>query len=261
MKCAGSVGEEGFVGEDAVERGAGNGELAGGAEFVAAVEVEDILHVVADDGVEREVGGAGGEAGCAPWRGAPEARIGRGPGEGRGRKAVGQGEVDGADDAVVGFEQSGFEDAGELADVAGPVVLQEAGKGAGSKNDGALLVARAEAVEQELGERGDVFAAQAQRRNGEADGGEAEGEVGQQKSLAGHLAQRGLRRGEDDGAARRAILEALEDAEQQSLSGRGEQVDAIEISEAGEGGGIGVGGQPFAGVAALEAGARPAASG
>jgi hypothetical protein len=33
------VGEDGFVAEDAVEGGAGDGELAGGAELVAAVEV------------------------------------------------------------------------------------------------------------------------------------------------------------------------------------------------------------------------------
>ena len=31
-------------------------ELAGGAKFVAAVEVEDVLDVVLDDGVDREVG-------------------------------------------------------------------------------------------------------------------------------------------------------------------------------------------------------------
>ena len=93
------------------------------------------------------------------------------------------------------------------------------------------------------------------RRNGEADGGETEGEVGHEQALTGHLAQRGLRGGEQDGAAGRTILERLEYAEQQALAGRGEQVDAIEIGEAGEGGGIGVGDQPLAGIAALEAGA------
>ncbi len=63
-----------------------------------------------------------------------------------------------------------------------------------------------------------------------------------------------MRRGEQDGAAGRTVLEGLEDAEEQALAGRGEQVNAIEIGEAGKGGGIGVGYQPFAGVAALEAG-------
>ena len=75
-------------------------------------------------------------------------------------------------------------------------MLQEAGQRAGAEDDGALLVAGADAVEQGLGQRGDVFAALAQRGNGEADGGEAEGEVGQQQALAGHLAQRGLRGGQ-----------------------------------------------------------------
>ena len=54
-KCARSVVEEGFVAEDAVEGGAADGELAGGAELVAAVEVEDVLDVMPDDGVEGEV--------------------------------------------------------------------------------------------------------------------------------------------------------------------------------------------------------------
>ena len=55
-----SGGEEGFVGEDAVEGGAADVEGAGGAEFIAAVEVEDVLDVMADDGVEGEVFGVRG---------------------------------------------------------------------------------------------------------------------------------------------------------------------------------------------------------
>ena len=141
-------------------------------------------------------------------------------------------------------------------------MLQQAGERAGAEDDGALLIAGADAVKQGLGERGDVFAALAQRRNGEADGGEAEGEVGQQavpwpaiwRSGVCEEARRTARPG-------RTVLEGLENAEQQALSGRGEQVDAVEIGEAGEGGGIGVGGQPLAGVAALERASRRAASG
>ena len=53
------MGEQAFVGEEAIEGGAADGELAGGAEFVAAVEVEDEVDMLADDGVEREVGDAG----------------------------------------------------------------------------------------------------------------------------------------------------------------------------------------------------------
>ncbi len=60
------------------------------------------------------------------------------------------------------------------------------------------------------------------------------------------------RRGRQRG--RGAVLKGFEDAEKQTLAGRGEQVDAIEIGEADEGGGVGVGYQPFAGVAALEGG-------
>ncbi len=173
----------------------------------------------------------------------------------------GEGEVFGTDDAVGGFEECGFKDGGEFADVAGPVVLQEAGERAGAEEDGALLVAEADALEEGLGERGDVFAAQAQGRNGEADGGEAEGEVGDKQALTGHLAKRGLRGGEEDGASGGAVLEGFEHAQKQALAGRGEKIDAVEEGEAGEGGGVGVGDQPLAGIAALKAGVRRAGNG
>jgi hypothetical protein len=46
------AGEWGFGVEDAVEGGAGDAELAGAAEFVSFVEVEDVLDVLLDNGVE-----------------------------------------------------------------------------------------------------------------------------------------------------------------------------------------------------------------
>ena len=49
------MGEEAFVAEDAVEGGTADAELARGAELVAAVEVEHVLDMVADDGVEGEI--------------------------------------------------------------------------------------------------------------------------------------------------------------------------------------------------------------
>ena len=49
------MGEEAFVAEDAVEGGTADAELASGAELVAAVEVEHVLDMVADDGVEGEI--------------------------------------------------------------------------------------------------------------------------------------------------------------------------------------------------------------
>jgi len=167
-------------------------------------------------------------------------------------QTVGEGEVRGTDDAIVGLEERVLEDAGELAHIAGPGVLEEAGKRAGSEDDRALLVAGAEAIEEKLREWGNVFTALAQRRDGEANGGETKSEVGEKESLAGHLPERSLRRGEHDGTAGRAVLKILQDAEEKALTGRGKKVDAIEIGEAREGGGIGVGGQPLAGVAALK---------
>ncbi len=57
-----SVGEDGLVAQDAIEGGAADAELAGGAQLVAAVQVEHELHVMADDRIEAEV--AGRLAGC-----------------------------------------------------------------------------------------------------------------------------------------------------------------------------------------------------
>ena len=227
--------------------------------------------MMSDDGVKREIGGAGGglRVTHGSWTGGGvgpgvelgiEQRADRGIGGkccvelriGRRRQAVREGEVRSTDDAVVGLEERVLEDAGQLAHVAGPGVLEEAGERAGSKDEGALLITGADAVEEKLGERGDVFAALAQRRNGEANRSEAKCEVGKKKSLTGHLAERSLRRGEQNGAARRPVLKVFEDSEKQALTRRCEKVDAIEIGETGEGGGIGVGGQPFAGIAALK---------
>ena len=78
-----------------------------------------------------------------------------------------------------------------------------------------------------LGERGDVFAALSQGRNGEADGGEAEGQVGQNEPLTNHLPQRRLRGGEQDGAARRPVLKPLENAQEQSLAGGRQQIHSV----------------------------------
>ena len=153
--------EERFVAEYAVEGGAADSELAGCAELVAAIEVEDVLDVMADDSVEREVFRLAGRL-------LVELNL----------RFGGQGKIAGEDDAVIGFEEGGFKDASELADVAGPVVLEEPRERAGAEDDGALLIAEADAVEQRLGEWGNIFAALTQRRNSETDGGETEGEVG-----------------------------------------------------------------------------------
>ena len=74
--------EDGFVAEDAVEGGAADAELAGGAELVAAVEVEDVLHVMADDGVEGEVLGGGGRT-AERRAGAVDGSVGRARSSGR----------------------------------------------------------------------------------------------------------------------------------------------------------------------------------
>jgi len=50
----------GLVAQDTIKGGAADAELAGGAQLVAAVQVEHILHVMADDRIEAEVVGPAG---------------------------------------------------------------------------------------------------------------------------------------------------------------------------------------------------------
>jgi hypothetical protein len=47
-----SVCEQTLVREDAVEGGAGDLQLTGSAKLVATVEIEDVLDMLANDGVE-----------------------------------------------------------------------------------------------------------------------------------------------------------------------------------------------------------------
>ena len=54
------MGEEIFVAEDAVERRSADLQLTGSAQLVAAVEIEHVLHVAADYGVQGQVGGESG---------------------------------------------------------------------------------------------------------------------------------------------------------------------------------------------------------
>jgi hypothetical protein len=61
-----------------------------------------------------------------------------------------------------------------------------------------------------------------------------------------------LRRGEQHGAAWGTILKGAQYAQEQSLARRGEQIDAVEIDEAGEGRRVAIGGQPLARIAALK---------
>ena len=101
-------GEKGFVGEDAVEGGAAYVKLAGGAKFVASVEIKDVLDMVLDDRIEGEV-----------------FRVGEWCGRNKFVEAGGDGEVVRADDAIDRFEECAFKDGGKFTDIAGPAVLEK----------------------------------------------------------------------------------------------------------------------------------------
>src|ERR1035437_1522742 len=158
VRASSSMRQDGFIAEDAVEGGAADAELAGGAQLVVPVQVQDILHVMLNDRIQIQVAGTHRRLQLR-----------------RGSRAGGQGQIVGTDDAVDGFQQSGLQHRGQLPHVSRPTVLQEAGQSTGPQDHGAVLVAAADAVQQRLGERRNVFSSLPQRWNGKADGGEAEG--------------------------------------------------------------------------------------
>src|SRR5579863_9327153 len=170
------------------------------------------------------------------------------------------GEVLGVNDSMHSVESRSFKHAGKFACIGRPVVLQQTRGGARRKTQARKMIARADAVQKECGKRRDVFAALTQRRNGEANSREAKGELRQKKAFAGHLTEGSLRGGNQRKRLGVAALQRPEHAEQQSLSGGSEQIDAIEIDEPGDKLRIDLGEQPVTGAAALEVGTRMSGS-
>lgn len=101
---------------------------------------------------------------------------------GRGGAGLVEAEVGGFDLRAAGHEDGAFEGVVELADVAGPAMLQKGLDGGGFEAADLLAVTLGVAGEEVRGERGDVFAAFAERREMDFDGVEAEEEVGTEAS-------------------------------------------------------------------------------
>lgn len=173
--------QEGLVGEDAVEGRTADGELTGGTKLVAAVEIEDVLDMMSNDRIEGEISGS---SWGMPAEACTKRRVVLGLG------TVGQREIAGLDSTIRGFEERHLQNTGELTHIAGPAMLQKPGESARRKDDGTELIAGAEAVEEKLRERGDIFATLAKRRESEAYRSEAEGEIGEEDALASPLAKR-----------------------------------------------------------------------
>jgi hypothetical protein len=206
-----------------VANSAGTSTVRSSSSFQIAT-CEDADDVAKDGAVE--VGIFGGDlGGSGGWRGI-------GPMEGR--------NVDGADPLAGAFESRRGHDGFQFADVAGPGVGGEAREGAGAKPR-RFLVLQAPVTEKEAGKEGDVFFAVAERRQGEADGGEVTGEVGIEGTCGGQTAE--WERGAGDQLERRGVFcgadalvrDALEKIAEVALLFRGELIDAGEIDEAGAG--------------------------
>uniref|UniRef100_E6QK99 Uncharacterized protein n=1 Tax=mine drainage metagenome TaxID=410659 RepID=E6QK99_9ZZZZ len=185
MRERSSGAESGFSGEQSVEGRTADAKLSCGAEFVAAVELEHALDVMEDNGVEGEVVGQ-------------RRRVGDGLAEGErtgrtvGQIETGRNKTGGSEDAGGGFENGGFEDGREFSDVARPGVLEQSLERTLGECGRGLLVAATDAVDERLGDGRDVLAVFAQGWQREADGRETEGEIGQEQTLAGELAQRSM---------------------------------------------------------------------
>jgi hypothetical protein len=103
------------------------------------IEIEHVLDVVANHGIEREIGWA-----CVSLP--AELRFG-------GRlNVVDEDHIGRLNDPVADFNERGFKNAGKLAYVARPTVLQKAGQGAGTKKRRSLLVTPAKTFQQEVGD-------------------------------------------------------------------------------------------------------------
>lgn len=165
-------------------------------------------------------------------------------------------ERDRSDNAAGGIDDGGFEGGGQLTDIAGPGVPHEVLQCTRGKDCGRLLVAMADVLEDGLSERGDVFTAVAEGWQQEADGREAEGEIGQEAALIRKLAERRMGRGEEKETrgAREIALDRFDEAEQEMLAAGGQQVYAIEIECSVAGWKIGFSDEPFSGIMAAERG-------
>jgi hypothetical protein len=211
-------------------------EQAGGlgAVIVAAFEDgEDVLTFQLAQGEWRRVG-RGGEG--VPGRGG-----GRGYGRERGRGRLGG--ARGGEGEVVGFEEGGrlaeddgaFDDVLEFADVAGPVVVVEGLEAGVAEARDMDAVLAGEALEEVLGEKGDILPAFAE--GGDVDGDDVEAEVEVLAELLAGDAQFELAvgGGEDadidlDGAGAPDPFELafLEDAQEFGLDDGGDFADLVE---------------------------------
>lgn len=150
-------------------------------------------------------------------------------------------EIEGADPLTGALQGRAGDDGLELADVAWPAIGGEAGEGTGGKTTEEPGILPIPLAEEEAGENGDVFAALAQRGEGEANGGEMAGQVGAERATGGELAK-GPGGTEDQLAGRgngetaeAEVGGALQKIAQQALLVRGYLIDAGEIDQTAAG--------------------------
>ena len=147
---------------------------------------------------------------------------------------VEDGEVLGLDLIAVAHDEGALHDVPQLADVAGPAVLQEDGLGPGG--EGLLvLVGVVQLVDDGPGELGDVALALAQGRDPDGEDAQTVEEVLAEGALGDAALQIAVRGGDDAGvdldgaaAADAGDLPLLEDAQELGLGGEGQLADLVE---------------------------------
>ena len=135
-----------------------------------------------------------------------------------------------------------FDGVAKLADVAKPVPLPQFGQGLGRDRRPRARIAIGKHVEKMLGQRADVFAALAERRQFDFEGDQAEVEIVAKLALGHPLLQVLVRRGDHAKiaaqgvfAAHRHDLAELQHAEQLDLEGHGDVGHFIEEDRAAAG--------------------------
>ena len=143
------------------------------------------------------------------------------------------------DDGAIGEHGHAFHDAGQLADVARPVVSKEHATRAGVQASRQNLVDAAGRLEEVLGEQEDVAAALTKRRQPEGDAGQPVIEVGPEAPVAHGLGQVGVGCGDDpdvDGLGapgpESPHRPLLDDLEQLALQRRRHEADLVEEERA-----------------------------
>jgi hypothetical protein len=118
--------------------------------------------------------------------------------------------------------------------IAGPVIREKFSDCFRGEDNRREMIARTKAFEEHVRQREDVIFALAKWGDKEPHGGETKGQFVEELVLACKISEVRFTRGDDRKPAGSAKVEVFQSSKQKSLSRRTEQIDAIEVYEAGQ---------------------------